>query len=411
MKIVRSTKCSTKFTTQAKREVLDEVLHEYGKVVNIFIDHFWENGTVAKAGLLKSIVDIPKNRTWLSARLRKVAAREAIDMVRSVQEVFEHNQEQLLGSVRDIEAAISNTEPDTRKNRRRIDRLYRKRKSKLMKIEHRQPTKPKHKGNRMCVSCTIAELQAPKETTEFNSWLHIASVGHKISLDIPIKFHKHYHNLATTGTRQNAYIITRDYVQFSFEIDTGPKKDVHHCIGVDSGIKALASTSDGEQFGRDIEECIERVKRCKNGSKGKKRAVAALHQKVDEVAKAVVQLADLIVVEKLQKMNIGSKVKRRLTKNMRRSIGSWNYRYWLERLEQQCERYRVSFRTVPAYYTSQRCPVCGHTDRGNRSGELFLCLECGFSGNADIVGALNILERFSTGKYGSCCKRLTTNFL
>jgi hypothetical protein len=49
-------------------------------VVNIFIDYFWLNPEKATKGeLLKPVVDIPE--TWLSARLRKVAAREAIDMI------------------------------------------------------------------------------------------------------------------------------------------------------------------------------------------------------------------------------------------------------------------------------------------------------------------------------------------
>lgn len=43
MKIVRSTKCSVKFLTAKKREQLRCVLAEYGRVVNFFIDYFWDN--------------------------------------------------------------------------------------------------------------------------------------------------------------------------------------------------------------------------------------------------------------------------------------------------------------------------------------------------------------------------------
>lgn len=64
---------------------LTTILNEYGKVVNIFIQYFWLNPDKAsKVLLLKDIVDIPE--TWLSARLRKVAAREAIDMVVATKE-------------------------------------------------------------------------------------------------------------------------------------------------------------------------------------------------------------------------------------------------------------------------------------------------------------------------------------
>ena len=80
MKIFRSSKCSIKFANPAKLLQLKEVLQEYGRVANIFIEHFWNAGLPSKAELLKPIVDLTK-KTWLTARLRKVAAREAIDMV------------------------------------------------------------------------------------------------------------------------------------------------------------------------------------------------------------------------------------------------------------------------------------------------------------------------------------------
>lgn len=81
MKIIRSSRCSLKELSEAKREKLQKIISEYGAVVNFFIQHFWEE-TPPKSQLLKSIVNLPE--TWLSARLKKVAAREAIDMVLAV---------------------------------------------------------------------------------------------------------------------------------------------------------------------------------------------------------------------------------------------------------------------------------------------------------------------------------------
>ena len=49
---------------------------------------------------------------------------------------------------------------------------------------------------------------------------------------------------------------------------------------------------------------------------------------------------------------------------------------------------------VPAQYTSQTCPCCGHVSKDNRKTQAhFECVECRYTNNADIVGALNILER------------------
>jgi putative transposase len=47
---------------------------------------------------------------------------------------------------------------------------------------------------------------------------------------------------------------------------------------------------------------------------------------------------------------------------------------------------------VPAAFTSQRCPECGHTCSENRpSRDRFQCVACGHSGHADNVAARNIL--------------------
>jgi IS605 OrfB family transposase len=367
MKLIRSTKCSLKFATAKKKNDLLTILSEYSKVVNIFIDYFWLNPEKATKGeLLKPVVDIPE--TWLSARLRKVAAREAIDMINASKQRWK-------------EKAV----------------------------------KPVHKGNRMYVSCTIADLVSTKNNgykTEdsrlFDAWLHIASVGNKMIMDLPIKYHKHFNKYNNIGKRLNSYIITKNYVQFSFEIITEAKKEGLKCIGIDTGINALASLNNGNQYGKDIKGCIERVKRCKQKSNGYYVAKRALKQRIDETAKEILvkENPDLIVVEQLKKMGFKSKAKRLLAKNIRRSIGTWNWKYWLKRLEAQCEINRVSFRSVAPYYTSTTCPVCGHSDRGNRLGEVFLCLSCGHGDNADINAGKNILNRFLTGQYGARYKEI-----
>ena len=212
MKITRSTRCSLKFATAKKQAELKTALSEYGRVVNIFIGHFWKNGSPDKSQLLKPIVDLPQN-TWLSARLRKVAAREAIDLVSSAKEAAESNKQQLLLAIKAIESQLKKLKPDGKRNRRKINRLHCLLKSKRMRHNAMKPVMPRHAGKSMTVSCTIAELQEAKEANGFDAWLHLASIGNKISLDLPIKYHKHFTSLAGKGKRLNAYIIHNNTVQ------------------------------------------------------------------------------------------------------------------------------------------------------------------------------------------------------
>ena len=51
---------------------------------------------------------------------------------------------------------------------------------------------------------------------------------------------------------------------------------------------------------------------------------------------------------------------------------------------------------VPAYNTSRTCPDsnCGHISEDSRKTQAeFKCVSCGYENNADVVGAINILER------------------
>ncbi|MCP4350237.1 MAG: hypothetical protein GY795_32570, partial [Desulfobacterales bacterium] len=80
MKIKRSSKATVKFATGKKREILDEIRDEYTRVVNFFIDWFWEHPEFTSENQVKAdIYSLPE--TWFTARMRQCAAREALSMV------------------------------------------------------------------------------------------------------------------------------------------------------------------------------------------------------------------------------------------------------------------------------------------------------------------------------------------
>jgi hypothetical protein len=349
VKVIRSTRCSLTEATRTKRDSLVQLLAEYGRVVNHFIDLWWGHGPPPpKKELLKEVIAVPS--PWLSARLRKVAAREAMDMIRASRE-------------RDGKWA----------------------------------RKPVHQGKRMHASSTIASLSMAKASPEFDAWLPMASVGRGIVLDLPVRFHRHYHHYAENpaARRLESYIITADSVQLAFEVDVGKPRTDGPEFGVDTGINTLAALSDGTLLGTDVKPMVERIKRCRHGSKGQKRARHALHQRMAEVAKEVTSLNPRrLVAEGLLLLSHGRTTHRRVSKNMRRRLGAWAYRDGLDRLRQACEGNRVRLEQVPPAYTRQRCHVCGHPERGNRKGEVFCCRKCGFAGHADVNAAKNLLIRF-----------------
>ena len=356
MKIIRSSKTSLKFATAKKQEIINEILDEYARVANFFIGWFWEHPEIrTKNALTKEIYNLADD-TWLSARMRQCAAREALGMV--------------LG-------ALSGAKE------KGID-----------------PVRPRHTGKKMILSSQIVRIE--KGRNSFDIWLVIRSVGNKIKIRIPLKSHRHM-NLFSDWKRADSVVIHRNYVMFSFEKETGAKKETGKCIGIDVGISHLLATSEGYLYGSETKNLINKIKRKKQGSKAYKRAKKTLSYYLHRITKECLEWDHLrlVVVERLKNLKQNGRKKKNRTKEFRKTLSNWNYRELLRIIEMRSEENRVSFRSVNPYKTSQTCPACSHAERGNRINENFKCLKCGYSGQADIVGSLNILTRFTTGRYGA----------
>lgn len=61
-------------------------------------------------------------------------------------------------------------------------------------------------------------------------------------------------------------------------------------------------------------------------------------------------------------------------------------------LEYKCRRYGRGFARVNPAYTSQTCHVCGTLDKNNRKSQAIYSCDCGYTGNADVNAARNILR-------------------
>jgi transposase len=319
MPIIRATKCTLKFATRSKRDMLRRVLDAYACVVNQFIARFW-NDLPAKKDLNSTVYS--QVDTWLSPTLCQIAAREAVDMIRAARQ-------------RDGDAALL----------------------------------PVHKGKKAQLTQQVVKI-GEAATQEFDLWVTLSAVAadRSIRLHLPVKKHRHWLRLERKGYRRlNGSILTQDTIQFSFVKEAEPLPQEGVALGVDTGINVLCSLSDGSQMGQEIKARIKRAKRCQWGSQGHKRALRALKQYICETAKQLFASRDfdVLVVEALSNLNHRTKQTRRLCKPVRRSIGVWNWRLWLKRLEQLAAENCVRLWRVSPQYTSQQCRACGHTSRGN----------------------------------------------
>jgi len=81
-------------------------------------------------------------------------------------------------------------------------------------------------------------------------------------------------------------------------------------------------------------------------------------------------------------------------------MAPWAYRQVINRMELKAQENRVCLVKVPPANTSRTCPACGGVSKKNRVGEEFVCIGCGYTADADFVGAQNVLA-WTTAALGS----------
>ncbi|MEH8078419.1 transposase [Gallibacterium anatis] len=194
-------------------------------------------------------------------------------------------------------------------------------------------------------------------------------------------------------------------------------------IGIDMGVARFATLSNGEFFeplnafktykgklAKLQKRLKNKVKFSRNWQKLKAK-IAKLHHKItncrkDFLHKISTQISKnhaMIYIEDLQVANMSKSAKgtaEQHGKNVAAKSGlnraildqSWfEFRRQLDYKTQWQGGFLVA---VPPQNSSRTCPCCGHISKENRQTQAhFECVECGYTENADVVGAMNVLAR------------------
>ena len=342
MEIIRKSSCTLKFATDSKHVVLNDIFDEYHCLVNDFICLLWD-----KIGVLGSFATKEETDgvdTWMTVRIRQCAAKQAISIIKS------------------------------------------------QKKKHKK-TMPIFNGNSIELDSRFVDIQ--EGYNSFDIWVKLGSIGDKIKMFIPVKKHKHFNKFnddSSWSMLKSIRLRRKGFIDFFFKKDV-EMKSAGGVVGVDIGINKMLTLSNGVVVGEGIKDKINNVNRKEQKSNAWYRALGELHNYIDqEINRIDVYGIKTLVLEDLT--GISHKTKKRVGKTTRRLIGHWNHKYIVNRIKNLCEVNRVDVAFVDPKYTSQTCRQCGHIDKGNRSGEVFKCRECGFGGNADYLASLNILDRF-----------------
>lgn len=348
---------SLKFLTNRKKRKISALLQAYRAAVNFFIPIVWTN---PKAKLDAATLRLlPKLNTRLSERYKSQALKQAIDVCRTTKKSA-------------FSLGVSASMP--------IFRGGAKLDAKFVKVVNR--TKPTfdlaielsemegHRGKKRMFLPT-------KRSKVFNKW---------------VDWEQQCNGVKFKASLVQGCELTEDYAILWFKLPVMPYRTHGIEIGVDVGKHKMLVTSDNLQLGKDYSEICNAVRRKKPGSKGKQRAIACRTQYINEVVKQLPwDSMSVVGIEDLRGMKTGKKKGR--GKKFRKALAPWTYRQPRIRILQLARANRVRSVVVDPRDSSRTCPDCGTADKLNRRGEDFDCVSCVYKGDADHVGAINVLVR------------------
>ncbi len=191
--------------------------------------------------------------------------------------------------------------------------------------------------------------------------------------------------------------------------DTAPEPaEPDGVIGVDLGIKNLATTDDGENFSGDAVEAVRkrygRMRRTcqKTGTKSAKRKLQTIrlresrmqanenHRISNRLIAKAKDTGSAIACEDLA--GIGDRITAR--KAQRSRLKGWAFYQLRTFITYKAKREGILVVPVDPRHTSRTCSACGHCEKRNRkSRDAFVCRQCGYALPADWNAAKNIKAR------------------
>ena len=200
------------------------------------------------------------------------------------------------------------------------------------------------------------------------------------------------------------------HISATKEVADFDKQTVKHVVGLDRGLRFLATSYDEQGKTAFFDGQAIMRKRAKyqklratlqaKGTKSAKRRLKKLSGRENRwisdvnhcLSKTLVQKYGANTLFVLENLNGVSFERTDLPKALRNQNKSWAF-YQLEQfLTYKAHLHNSEVVEVSAKYTSQRCPKCGVIKKDNRNHEKheYHCTNCGYCSNDDRIGAMNI---------------------
>jgi transposase len=201
--------------------------------------------------------------------------------------------------------------------------------------------------------------------------------------------HRHSNKLSKTGTMLGSFLISKDTVDFRWEISLPDKKNKGIIVGGDTGKNTILTLSNEkttdqtkDKHGHNLVSIINKLSRKKKGSKGFEKTQKHRTNFINWSIKQL-NLNDIKEIRLEKVKNIFYKNK------YSRNMSHWVNSEIEHAIEKACDLNGVHLVYQNSTYRSQRCSHCGLVRKSNRVGKLYKCKGCGLHLDADLNGAKN----------------------
>lgn len=246
-----------------------------------------------------------------------------------------------------------------------------------------------------------------KKSTHFNNFIKIIlpifndKGTRALNVKLPFNNHKHSNSIKSKGYNlkknvqlkkiNNNYYINLIWYKEKTLIKTDGKS-----LGIDMGYKKLITCSNGLMYNGNLNNIYTRISNKKQGSNNFKKSLKYRNNEINRICN-LIDLSDInyLIIEDLKNVKQNKKY-------YNNKIQRWCYSKIINKLERLCEELGIYIEKVSPAYTSQTCSSCGFKHKDNRLNELFKCLNCEYTNDADINAAINIHNK---GSYSTSIKQ------
>ena len=259
----------------------------------------------------------------------------------------------------------------------------------------------------------VAVLEVSKNASHFDYFLKLATLQKGKPIYLPLKRNPYLDDCLKKGERlpfvQVRLTDKTCTISAIVGYDKAPLRSSTESIGLDFGMVAMFTTSDGERHGLSSftklkiwdEELLALTKELQQQSirLSTNERYNQLQQRIksyfkNEIGRILNKLAKknvgIFVVEKLDFRAAG------LSKRMNRLIGRTYRSVVKAKLSRLEEQYGIQIVAINPAYTSQECSRCHYVSKDNRKTQKdFVCRHCHYSCNADVNAGRVINQRRS----------------